>query len=332
MTVALDATPLTGTAGGIHRYVTELHLALEQEFPEDCFLLLSDQTGEPPAGLARYWWLWGLNQQLDEVDVFHGTDFSVPYVKRRPSVLMIHDLSPWRFPDASDRVRRRVPWLIRLRRYALILTPGEAIKREVVAHFGVSADDVRAVPLAAGALFKPVPGARGSYFLCVGTMEPRKNLDTLLAAFQLVREAQPDYELLIVGRASGQADGPGARPTEKEMKGVRYLGAVPDDDLPALYSQATAVCYPSLYEGFGLPVLEALQCGACVITSRDPALVETGGDATMKVEALDVRAWAAAMLQARPDPEKAIRHAARFSWARTARLTREVYAEAIRRS
>ena len=325
MTVALDATPLSGPLGGIRRYVTELHAALEREFPEDRFLLRSDQIGERPKGLARYWWLWGLNQQLDNVDVFHGTDFSVPYIKQRPSVLMIHDLSPWRFGDASDRVRRRLPWLIRLRRYSLILTPSEAIKREVVAHFGVPADDVRAVPLAAGASFHPVAGLRRSYFLCVGTREPRKNLDTLLAAFRLVREIRPEYELLVVGRAAG---GLGARPTNQA---VRYLGAVPDEDLPALYSHAAAVCYPSLYEGFGLPVLEALQCGAGVITSRDAALMETGGEATIKVDALDVRGWAEAMLQAVPDPEKAIKRAAEFSWARTARMTREVYAAAIRK-
>ena len=323
MTVALDATPLSGPVGGIRRYVEELHAALEREFPEDRFLLKSDQIGELPKGLARYWWLWGLNRQLAGVDVFHGTDFSVPYIKQRPSVLMIHDLSPWRFGDASDRVRRRLPWLIRLRRYSLILTPSEAIQREVVAHFGVPAEDVRAVPLAAGASFRPVAGPKGSYFLCVGTMEPRKNLDTLLAAFQLVREAEPGYELLVVGRAAG---GPEAHPTDPA---VRYLGAVADEDLPALYSHAAAVCYPSLYEGFGLPVLEALQCGACVITSRDAALVETGGFATVKVEALDVRGWAEAMLQAVPDPEKSIKRAAEFSWARTARMTREVYAAAI---
>jgi glycosyltransferase involved in cell wall biosynthesis len=301
--------------------VTELHAALTKEFPEDRFRLLSDQLGARPTGLAKHWWLWGLNRQLDDVDVFHGTDFSVPYLKRRPAVLMIHDLSPWRFTDASDRVRRRVPWLIRLRRYTLILTPSEAIKREVVAHFGVPASDVVGVPLAAGSLFRNVPGARGSYFLCVGTIEPRKNLATLLTAFRLVREANPHYELWVVGRASGWS----------QQEGVRYLGAVPDEELPALYSSARAVCYPSLYEGFGLPVLEALQCGACVITSRDPALMETGGETTVKVEALDVRGWADAMLKARCDPERSMKRAAGFSWERTARMTREVYAEAMRR-
>jgi len=285
-------------------------------------LLVSDQLGDRPVGLDRYWWLRGVNRRLDEVDVFHGTDFSVPYFKRRPAVLMIHDLSPWRFAEASDRVRLRVPWLVRLRRYTLILTPSEAVRREVVAHFGVPESEVVAVPLAASELFQPVPGPRGRYFLCVGTIEPRKNLATLLAAFRLVRESDPDNELLVVGREAVPS---------LPAAGVQYLGAVPDAELPALYSRARAVCYPSLYEGFGLPVLEALQCGATVITSRDAAVCETGGEATIQVEALEVRAWAAAMLQARPDPERSIRRAAEFSWARTARLTREVYAEAMRR-
>jgi glycosyltransferase involved in cell wall biosynthesis len=341
LTVALDATPLYGPPGGIRRYVVELHAALVREFPEDRFLLLSDQ-GLSLSGLDRYWWLWGLNRRLAGVDVFHGTDFAVPYLKRRPAVLMIHDLSPWRFGDASERVRRRVPWLMRLHRYSVVLTPSCAIRDEVVAHFRVAASDVFAVPLAASALFRPVAEARGDYFLFVGTVEPRKNLATLLKAFALVREARPSCELWVVGRLVG---GPGAGPTvntaggldrpeacpTQGQPGVRYLGAVADEELPGLYSQAIAVCYPSLYEGFGLPVLEALQCGATVITSLDPALVEVGGGATVTVDALDVRGWAAAMLGAVPDPGRAMKRAAEFSWARTARMTREVYAEAIRR-
>ena len=319
MTVGLDGTPLHGPAGGIRRYVTELHAALVSEFPEDRFLLLSDQ-GISLKGLDRYWWAWGLNQRFGDVDVFHGTDFAVPYFKRRPAVLMIHDLSPWRFPDASNRVRSRVPWLMRAHRYSVVLTPSEAVRREVVEFFGVASADVLAVPLAASSLFRPVSETRGNYFLCVGTLEIRKNLAMLLEAFRLVREARPDRELWVVGK--GSLDCP---------EGVRYLGFVADEELPRLYSEAAAVCYPSLYEGFGLPVLEALQCGACVITSRDPALVEVGSPATTQVEATDVRGWASAMLTEVPDRGRALKRASEFSWARTARMTREVYAEAIRR-
>jgi glycosyltransferase involved in cell wall biosynthesis len=115
-------------------------------------------------------------------------------------------------------------------------------------------------------------------------------------------------------------------------------GEVADEDLAALYSGAVACCYPSLYEGFGLPVLEAMQCGAAVIVSTDPAVRETAGGAAMQADARDVRAWKEAMtaLLARPElraawQERARARAREFSWARTARLTREAYAEAIRR-
>ncbi|MBY0508324.1 MAG: glycosyltransferase family 4 protein [Bryobacteraceae bacterium] len=317
--MAIDGTPLAGPGGGIRRYVVELHAALQREFPEDEYVLVSDQLGDRPTGLSRHWWLYGLNQRLAGFDLFHGTDFSVPYLKQRPAVLTIHDLSPWRFGQASDRVRRRVPWLVRLKRYTLILTPSEAIRREVIAHFGVSDEDVVAVPLAASNLFRPVAGDRENYFLCVGTLEPRKNLTTLYDAIRLLRQTHPQAELHLVGR-------PLHPPADSE--GIRYLGEVHDEDLPALYSHAAAVCYPSLYEGFGLPVLEALQCGATVITSRDPALVETGGDATRQVDALDAAAWARAMSEAAPNP-RALARAAEFSWSRTARLTREVYQRAV---
>src|SRR5207247_898438 len=113
------------------------------------------------------------------------TNFEVPYLGKTPAILTIHDLSPWRNPawhDAAGRVRRRTPWLVRLRRARMILTVSEAIRREVIGHFGVDPEQVRAVPLAASAAFRPLderplaetpPGAR-PFFLFVGTLEPRK--------------------------------------------------------------------------------------------------------------------------------------------------------------
>jgi glycosyltransferase involved in cell wall biosynthesis len=116
------------------------------------------------------------------------------------------------------------------------------------------------------------------------------------------------------------------------------LGAVPDEQLPGLYASAIACLYPSLYEGFGLPVLEAMQCGAAVLTSKDPALAELAGDAAICIDAQNTQAWAQAMCQAIEQPDslqelrsKARARAAEFSWQFTAARTREVYAEAIRR-
>jgi len=279
---ALDATPLTVPTGGVTRYTRELARALAASYTEDQYWLLSDQPFEMPAPVAanlhkgdgphtaaeRRWWLWGLNREMIRrgVEVFHGTDFSVPYLSRRPSVMTVHDLSPWLLKDASIRVRRRVPLLLGARIPTMIITPSEAVRRAAISRFRIDAERVAAVPLAASSHFRPVGTAPPDrpYFLFVGTLEPRKNIARLIEAWREVRKSQ-EVDLVLAGRVR---DGFAAPAPEA---GLRVLGAVPEIDLPALYSGAIAFVYPSLYEGFGLPVLEAMQCGASVITSRDPA-------------------------------------------------------------
>ena len=332
MNVGLDATPLTVETGGIRRYVEELHRALEAEYPEDRFALMSDQREKPKGMLERRWWSYGVNAAMARggVEVFHGTDFSVPYRRTRPAVMTVHDLSPWRFGEASSRVRRRTPWLIRLNRATLYITPSEAIRREMSEYFRVPMDRIVATPLAAAEHFRPVEASRPPerpYFLFVGTVEPRKGLEQILPAVREVH-ARTGVELRVAGRL---------RQEMREEPGIRILGAVREDELPGLYSQAMAVVVPSRYEGFGLPVVEAMSCGAAVLTSRDAALSEAGGEATEKLES--VAEWRAALLAAVENPdwragrrEASLRRAQEFSWKRTARLTREVYDEAQRRA
>jgi glycosyltransferase involved in cell wall biosynthesis len=336
---ALDATPLTVPAGGVRRYTLELAKALAANYSDDEYWLLSDQPftipvavnlhkGDGPRTAAeRRWWLWGLDREMmrRKVELFHGTDFSVPYIPRRPSVMTVHDLSPWLFEDGSSRVRRRVPVLLRARIPTMIVTPSEAVRRATIARFGIDQERVVAVPLAASSHFRPVEREASArpYFLFVGTLERRKNIDRLIEAWREVRRSQ-DVDLVLAGRARHDFSLPGAEP------GLRILGAVEEEDLPALYSGAVACVYPSLYEGFGLPVLEAMQCGATVITSRDPAILEVSGGTAIHVDATDVRALAEAM-RARPARrEESLKRAALFSWAATARKTREVY-DAARR-
>ena len=348
MKVALDATPLTLSSGGLPRYVAELSSALAREFPEDTYSLLSDQPfamppgsppnlicGRHPDSLAeRRWWLWGIRNALRQTgaDVFHGTNFEVPYICSTPAILTIHDLSPWRnksWHDEADRVRFRAPWLVRLRRARMILTVSEAVRTEIVSHFGISPDRVKSVPLAASTLFRPVPSTPGSkpFFLCVATLEPRKNIESLVEGWRQSREAT-GADLIIAGRS--RADFAGIPPTE----GLHLLGEVPDSELPSLYCDAVAFVYPTHYEGFGLPVLEAMQCGCPVITSRDPAVVEVAGGAVIHVSSS--REIAEAMRAVAADPnlcatlrEAGLKRAAAFSWAQTARATRAVYAEAL---
>lgn len=344
MIVALDATPLTVPTGGIRRYTLELALALAQTYPEDEYWLLSDQAFSMAAGpanlhagrgLSRRWWLWGLHQEMmrRRVEVFHGTDFSVPYIPFRPSVMTVHDLSPWLYPawqPAASRIRQRTGLLLRAGMAAMVITPSEAIRRAAIDRFRLPAERVVAIPLAASREFAPVNAPRGNFFLFVGTVEPRKNVARLMEAWREVRKTH-SAGLVIVGRA--RADGPKI----KAEPGLEMRGQVADAELPGLYSSALAVVYPSLYEGFGLPVLEAMQCGALVVTSRDAAVMEVAGGAAMHVDAEDTRALARVLGEIAEAPEKfaevrarAIVRARSFSWARTAEQTREVYAEAGR--
>jgi glycosyltransferase involved in cell wall biosynthesis len=338
---ALDATPLIVPTGGVTRYTWELARALAGEYGEDQYWLLSDQQftmpvpisanlhkGDGPRTVAeRRWWLWGLNREMMRrgVEVFHGTDFSVPYITRRPSVMTVHDLSPWLLRDASSRVRRRVPFLLRARIPTMIITPSDAVRRAAISRFGLDSERVMAVPLAASGHFRPVETAPAErpYFLFVGTLEPRKNIARLIEAWREVRKSQT-VDLVLAGwrRADFAAPAP--------EEGLRVLGAVREGELPALYSGAIAFVYPSLYEGFGLPVLEAMQCGATVITSRDPAIMEVSGDAAVHVDASDVRALAEAMREGPHRREESLKRAAQFSWSKTAQKTREVYNVATR--
>ncbi|MBI3681709.1 MAG: glycosyltransferase family 4 protein [Acidobacteria bacterium] len=344
MKVALDATPLTETTGGIRRYTFELAKALAQACPQDEFLLVSDQSYQDPglAGVravrraARRWWSWRLPRLLasERVDVFHGTDFSAPYWPNRPSVLTLHDLSPWnQWRDrASVRVSRRTPWLLRLGLATMVITPTEAVRKEAIEHFRLPPEEVVAVPEAAAEHFRPVeaPPPDRPYFLMVGALAPRKNLGLAIEAWREVR-THHDVDLRIAGPFADA-------PASARHSGLTYMGEAPEAGLPRLYTQAAAVLAPSLYEGFGLPLLEAMQCGAAVLASRQAALEEVSGGAALHLDGRDPHAWAEAMMALLSQPqllrawkEKGLRRAAQFSWARTAERTRQVYAAAMRR-
>lgn len=352
MKIALDASPLAIPSGGVRRYTEELSRALAENFPEDEFWLLSDHPFQPPSPalqnlktgsgprnlLERRWWLWGLQGEISRIgiDLFHGTDFAVPYLPVRPSVMTLHDLSPWMDPAwhvEADRVRNRTPMLLRLGLATMVITPSEAVRQQALQRFRLQASRVVAVPHAAGPNFRPVdpPHDAAPFILYVGTLEPRKNLPLLMDVWREVRKQHP-IDLVLAGRR--REDFP-QLPAEA---GLHLKGLTGEPELPKLYSGALAVLYPSYYEGFGLPVLEAMQCGAAVIASRDRAIAEVAGDAAILLDANDRRAWVEALtsLLEQPDRiralrEKALARAGEFSWTKTARLTREVYGHAVAR-
>src|SRR5579863_1692708 len=343
MRVALDATPLTLSSGGLARYVSELSIALAENRPEDDIVLLSDQPftkprierqnlsygGRPRNWFERRWWLWGANRDMSRFgsELFHGTNFAVPYLAMLPSVMTVHDLSPWMNPvwhNDAQRVRRRTPPVVGMGIATMIITPTETVRRQVIERFRTPAARVVAVPHGASETFRPFKAdAASPYFLYAGALEPRKNLPALIEAWRTVR-ASHAVDLVLVGRR--RADFP-ELPVEA---GLQVAGEVSDQELARLYSGALALVYPSHYEGFGLPVLEAMQCGACVFTSNDAALREVTGDAGVALDG--TREWVEALRGAATNPawvagqrRKSLERAHQFSWKQTARLTREVY-------
>jgi glycosyltransferase involved in cell wall biosynthesis len=351
MRIALDATPLTVASGGARRYVEELTRALCDTFPEDRAWLLCDRkiiapcerpnlsVGAGPRNmLERRWWSWGLQGEISRlaIEVFHGTDFAVPYLPLRPSVMTLHDLSPWLDPawhSEADRVRRRTPMLLRLGLATMVITPTGAIRRAAIEHFHLAPDRVIAVHHAASAGFRPVDPPRRAtpYLLYVGTLEPRKNIGFIL---ELWRELRREFSIDLILAGRRRADFAEIPPEP----GLEVKGLTPEHELPALYSGAAACLYPSSYEGFGLPVLEAMQCGAVLVASRDPAILEVAGEGAILLDVKDRAEWLdtlrAAVTQAermRTVRERGLARAREFSWTRTARLTRAVYEQAVER-
>ena len=358
MRVLLEAASLSLSSGGLARYTSELSLALARCFSEDEFILASDQPFEMPPGppvnllrgggprtaAERRWWLWGLGREAarQRVDVVHGPDFAVPYLSQRPSVMTLHDLSPWmdrRWHHAARRIKQRTPVLFGLGIATMVVTPSETVRKQALERFRLPPEQVVAVPEAAPPWLARVetPPSR-PYFLFVGTLEPRKNLGTLLKAFaQMIRETPLRPQLVVAGGAGWLMDETFVIMQDPDIRERLCLtGYLHDDDLRALYSSCRAFIYPSLYEGFGLPPLEAMATGAPVIASRAAALLETLGEAAILVDPLDVQGLSQAMVALLAAEtrraeliEKGRTQAAKFSWRRTAELTYDVYQRCV---
>jgi alpha-1,3-rhamnosyl/mannosyltransferase len=282
------------------------------------------------------------------LDLYHDPSY-LAYRFNGPTVITVHDLSWIRHPDThpTDRIRAMDRYFPRsLERASAIITDCEFVKRELIELFGVSSDKVCPVMLGVSPLFHPVPSEQaapilakhglefGKYFLSVGTIEPRKNLTTIIDAFSRLRpEIQNERPLVLVGMRGWLDSDIQAKMRPLVNKGViKVLGYIPDPQMPVLYSGAAAFLFPSLYEGFGLPPLEAMACGTPVIVSNNSSLPEVAGDAGIFFNPLDVDGISGAMDRMLNDATwrenlsaRGLAWAARFSWTRTADETIKVY-------
>jgi glycosyltransferase involved in cell wall biosynthesis len=276
-------------------------------------------------------------------DVAHFTNYTAPLRLDRPYVVTIHDMSLALLPECSTwKMRLIVPRVLPrvARRARLVLVPSVATRDDVVRLLAVDPGRVRVIPHAAPRAFAEAPGSAERdgppYFLFVGNLEPRKNLARALRAFARVARSLPAHRFLIVGRPGWKYDDVLREAARPELEGrVELRGYVAEDELPALYRRATAFVYPSLYEGFGLPVIEAMACGAAVLTSRVSALPELAEGAAVLVDPYDETALAEGLHALATDAglRERLRSAGRaraalYSWEATAERTIEAYREA----
>lgn len=289
--------------------------------------------------------------------VAHVPYFASPRFPAQPTVVTVHDLIPLVVPGyhSSALVRAYMRLVAAAARRAdLVLTDAQATVGEIVRRLGVPAERVRAIPLAAAGAYRPVWGealaamrARYGlpevYLLYLGGFDLRRNLATLFRALALARRRDPALPPLVLAGALPPADTPFA-PDPRRLaaeagvgEGVRFLGRVPEEDKPALYSGALAFLFPSRYEGFGLTVLEALACGTPAAVADATSLPEVAGPGALLVGPDDVPGWAEAIERLSSDEAlraqlraRGLEHAARFSWQRTARETLAAYRQVAR--
>jgi glycosyltransferase involved in cell wall biosynthesis len=289
--------------------------------------------------LYEVWNHWDFAAIGGTEDLVHAPSLAFPQPDGRPLVVTIHDVlflkHPSAYPPRGVRFHRRA--LARLRRADLAICPSSATRDDLLSS-GAAPRSVRVVPLGTDLAAPPDTerrlgdlGVERPYVLWVGTMEPRKNVRGVVAGFMKAVTSltyRDRFHLYLVGpRGWGHSDA-GADPDGR----VRWLGQQPRDDLAALYAGAAAFVYPSLGEGFGLPVLEAMACGAPVVTSNRSSLPEITGEAAVLCDPTDAASIAHALAEVLADPNTAddlrrhgLRRAAEFTWERSVRETADCY-------
>jgi glycosyltransferase involved in cell wall biosynthesis len=317
--IGFDTSPLVQTQAGTARHVRGLIRALAGRPGLEVLPLSYGGSGRLSTVLRDVlWYPIGISRKSERFDVLHCTTFRGPFRARAPVVLTVHDLAVFRRPEAFrpwHRVTARAA-LDGARTAAAVVAVSEFTRREVVELLGVTPERVRVVPNGVEPLFAPAGAvAEGDYVLAVGTLEPRKNLDRVVEAAR-----RAGVELRVVGaRGWGGVDVPG------------WAGRVSDDELAQLYRGARCVVYASLYEGFGLPVLEAMASGTPVVTSVGGAMEEVAGGAAVLVDPTDVDALAAGIAEAlgRHDElaARGLERARAFTWERAADVLEALWRE-----
>ncbi len=368
--IGINAHLLTGQQGyrraGIHHYIAQLlrHMAQSDghfDFTVYCNspqaltgvdLRLVSSPMPTARPLGRIMWeqlIWPMSAWHHQLDLLHSMAFVSPYASTRPSVVTVYDLSFIHHPEQFPRLRRA--YLTGQTRRSCrsarrVVTISESGRGDVHRQFGVPLERIDVVspgvddrhhprPAVVVEEFRRQKGLPQRFLLHVGTLQPRKNIPMLVDAFA---DLADDESALVLAGGKGWMydeifDRVRARGVEER---VRFPGYVPDDELPLWYNAASALVFPSYYEGFGMPVLEAMACGTPVIAAETSALPEAAGDAALLFNPRDKEALRERMAAVLDDPSLAAKmrqeglvQAARYSWPRAARAMLDVYRRAL---
>jgi glycosyltransferase involved in cell wall biosynthesis len=368
--IGVDATPLLGERSGVGNYTARLLAAQLKTEPEREFLLYSNRpleylepglarAAKIPGYFPRSRWLW-MQFMLPRIikqtrpDLCHFTNALAPLWINKPYVLSIYDATLFLYSHYHPRTRLlaiRMMLPLAARRAAAVITISQSARQDLQKVLTIAPEKIHVVYGAAPQNFEPVENpdllARirqkyqlpEQFLLYVGTLEPRKNLYRLVNAFRRLKEQGQPHKLVLAGPWGWSMNGFRQQIEELELgESVQMLGYIPAEDLPGLYSLATVFVFPSIYEGFGLPPLEAMACGTPVLSSRNSSLAEICGDAAYLVDPLDEESLVAGMQKVLGDRslreelgEIGRRRAAEFSWERAAKETTAVYDQVLKK-
>lgn len=365
----VDISAAVHSRAGLGRYSEELARSLIDAQPERFALFFNQGRGGrlPPSISSaipyrhvqlgyKPWrmaiWLGQLarlsfNRLVPGATLFHSTEHLLMPLRDVPTVLTVHDLIYKLYPAYHKRLNY---WYLKLsmplycRRAGAIIAVSQASKRDIVKHYDVEPSKIHVVYEAASSHFRPSPPARVAqvkqtyqlpeqFLIHLSTIEPRKNLNRLLDVLQALRRSFPNLCLVLAGGKGWLYDEFFAKIEAKGLTdAVRPLGWVPDEDLPAVIAAAALAVQPSLYEGFGLPILEHMACGQVVAASSSSSHPEVGGDAAVYFDPTDEEEMIAVIRRLLTDQEeyrvrqeRSLEQAGQFSWQRAARETIAIY-------
>lgn len=364
MRIAIDASTIS-TQGGPRTYVLGLLEALVRIDQVNEYVVFYNDSahigrftrareivlpGKSP--LARLWRehvLLPFACVKEKIDLLHCPKSAIPFFSPCPVVVTLHDLIPIKHPE-TEKFAARAYWRLQIpiaaKRSTFIITDSEHARQEIIADFNVEPARIRVTMLGFNpAMLEPRDSVQGmairnryglpdTYILYVGTIQPRKNIDSLIEAYACLRQDNNEApRLVIVGRKGWLYDRLFERISELGLSDeVIFTGFVPDEDLPFIYDGALVFAYLSLFEGFGLPPLEAMACGVPVVVSNTTSLPEVFGDAGYSVMPTDIDAIVSALKTVLDNPETAekmrkrgLERARTFSWEKCARETLEIY-------